>query len=52
MSDKIRYDEFRQDISALLANDQSWSFEDAHEMVQEQLICLLPGSPLKMKIKS
>jgi len=47
MADKLRHEDFRHDTAELLANDNSWSFDDAHEMVQEKLICLLPGEPLK-----
>jgi predicted nucleotidyltransferase component of viral defense system len=49
MADKLRYDEFRHDIAALLANEKSWMFEDAHSMVQEKLIRLLPGKPWRKK---
>lgn len=47
MADKLRYDEFRHDILDLLATDESWSFENAHALVQEKLIQLLPGEQWK-----
>ena len=52
MLEKIKNKDFKADITNLLAAGQEWSFDDAHEMVQEKLICLLPGDALKSKHKS
>lgn len=49
MSEKILNDDFKTDITNLLAAEQEWSFDDAHEMVQDKLISLLPGEPLKTR---
>jgi predicted nucleotidyltransferase component of viral defense system len=49
MAEKIRNKDFKADISNLLAADQEWSFDEAHEMVQEKIICLLPGDAWKTK---
>jgi len=49
MADKIKHKLFRLDTESLLAADQQWSFDDAHEMVQENIIKLLPGEPWKKK---
>lgn len=49
MAEKIRNEDFMLDISNLLAAGQEWSFDDAHEMVQEKLIRLLPGKSCRNK---
>lgn len=51
MSEKIRNEDFKSDISNLLAAGQEWSFDDAHESVQEEIIRLLPGEPWKRQKK-
>ncbi len=51
MAEKIRNEDFKLDISNLLAAGQKWSFDDAHEMVQERIIQLLPGKAWKRKKK-
>lgn len=51
MSEKIRNEDFKLDISNLLAVDQEWSFNDAHQMVQKSIICLLPGEAWKKSNK-
>jgi predicted nucleotidyltransferase component of viral defense system len=52
ISEKIRNKDFKTDMSNLLAAGQEWSFDDAYAIVQEKLICLLPGAALKVKHKS
>ena len=47
--EKIANNDFKQDIVSLLASDQSWSFDEAYEMVHERLIQLLPGQPFRQK---
>lgn len=45
MSEKIQNDDFKTDIINLLAAEQEWSFDLAHEIVQDNLISLIPGKP-------
>lgn len=40
--EKNKYDDFRDDILNLLADRNSWSFAEAFQMVQDDLISLLP----------
>ena len=49
MSEKIQHNDFKTDITNLLAAEQEWSFHDAYEMVQDNLISQLPGEPLKSR---
>ncbi|OGT38340.1 MAG: hypothetical protein A3F11_05810 [Gammaproteobacteria bacterium RIFCSPHIGHO2_12_FULL_37_14] len=51
MSEKIRNQDFKADISNLLSADQEWSLAEAHEMVQEKLIFLLPGEAWRKQTK-
>jgi predicted nucleotidyltransferase component of viral defense system len=44
LHEKFRFDDFRHDTLALLANDNEWSFEHAYDLIQNKLICLLPGN--------
>ncbi|MCE3238339.1 MAG: uncharacterized protein K0R24_1320 [Gammaproteobacteria bacterium] len=45
--EKNKYDDFRLDILGLLANTEQWSFTEAYQMVNDRLICLLPGEKWK-----
>ncbi len=51
MAEKVRNEDFKLDTSNLLAAGNEWSFREAHEMVQERIINLLPGDPWKKKMK-
>lgn len=52
MAEKIRNKDFKSDISNLLAAGHEWSFDEAHEMVQEKIINLLPGEGWKKARKT
>lgn len=43
--EKSQHKDFPYDILELIVNRDSWSFEEANNMVKEQLVCLLPGAP-------
>lgn len=49
LHEKIRFDDFQHDMVALLADGNEWSFEHAYNVIQNKLICLLPGEPWKVK---
>lgn len=49
LHEKINYPDFQHDILSLITSDNTWSFEQAYEIVQDNLICLLPGESWRRK---
>jgi len=47
LHEKVRFDDFRHDILALLADKNEWSIDQAYNWIKNKLICLLPGEPWK-----
>lgn len=49
MFEKMQNVDFISDIASLLSHNYDWSFDEAHQTVQENIIQLLPGKSWKKK---
>ncbi len=50
LAEKLESNVFTQDISPLLAPDVKWNIFEAAEIIQKELVSLLPGEPWKGEI--
>ena len=47
--EKYKHNDFISDMRVLLTPDQHWDFKEAFDLVQEEVISILPGEPWKGK---